>query len=588
MTEPPRVAATYRRLKHDSLGEAEYSVLKVEEGHQRGLVRSVPMSYMLHGRSSVMLDNAAGQASVTASSSGDDPYAHSSAVDTIDYFLSHSWRDRRVSKWLIMLYAVNHTFAMLSGMAVTVLFLVLEGAGVPLPTIHNCVPIPSGQFMPPSNSSPAGHVIELCPGGPFFPICNGIPMGSFVAVYLVLFFVGHKLPCRKAGRLGVFLDKACISQDDPELKAAGIAALGAVVASSKNLLSCASTDYFERLWCNYEVAIFLRIREARNVTLVPLGLPSLFLVGLVLNLVSLYLVDINPTQFINNSSGIDTGNPYWDSFLAMSICGVGFVFYAYVLVGFCLENLVIEHELRNFSVHAAKCFCCQVDHVLEDGTHIMCDRVFVENHIVELYGSVAKFNKSVRQELRETVTRQLGSGAFLFPPQALISFTFLMIVSNAEMAIFMDGYQRKVQIITTACFYSTIYLFMAVLIALLCHLLACVAPPKRVLRLRGIVAVKAAMALICTSAVMMAIAANGFIFDEDTPAAVFWTVCLAPNAFILAAALAFGMAGRHRARNEKAAAAKEEAEEAALKKQRGVVRIPPPVDEEEGETGEEG
>ena len=333
VTEP---TTAYRRLKaHSSVGEAEYAMLKVEEGHHRGLVRSVPMSYMLRGRSAVMLDNAAGQKGVASSSSGvyglagaappDDPYAHSTSVDTIDYFLSHSWRDSRICKWLIMLYAINHTFAMLSGMSISILFLVLEGAGVPLPTIHNCVPIPSGQFTPPSNAT---GFDDLCPGGPFFPICNGIPMGAFVAVYLVLFFVGHKLPGRKAARLGVFLDKACISQDDPELKAAGIAALGATVASSTNLLACASTDYFERLWCNYEVAIFLRIREARNVMLVPLGLPSLFLAGLVLNLISLYLIDVNPTQFISNghnSSGIDTGNPYWDSFLAMSPGAVGYV-----------------------------------------------------------------------------------------------------------------------------------------------------------------------------------------------------------------------------------------------------------------------
>lgn len=154
-------------------------------------------------------------------------------------------------------------------------------------------------------------------------------------------------------------------------------------------------------------------------------------------------------------------------------------------------------------------------------------------------------------------------------PAALVSFTFLMIVSNAEMAIFMSGYQRKVQIITTVCFYSTIYLFMAVLIALLCHLVACVAPPKRVLRSRGIVAIKAAIALVSSSAMLMAISANGFIFDEDTPAALFWTVCLAPNAFMLAVFLAFVLVGRCHARNDQAAAAQEEAAEVA-------VRIPLP------------
>ena len=131
VTEP---TTAYRRLKaHSSVGEAEYAMLKVEEGHHRGLVRSVPMSYMLRGRSAVMLDNAAGQKGVASSSSGvyglagaappDDPYAHSTSVDTIDYFLSHSWRDSRICKWLIMLYAINHTFAMLSGMSISILFL---------------------------------------------------------------------------------------------------------------------------------------------------------------------------------------------------------------------------------------------------------------------------------------------------------------------------------------------------------------------------------------------------------------------------------------------------------------------------------
>ena len=52
----------------------------------------------------------------------------------------------------------------------------------------------------------------------------------------------------------VFLDKLCIHQGDETIKMAGIKDLSRCLQISKTLTVLCSQDYFERLWCVYEIA----------------------------------------------------------------------------------------------------------------------------------------------------------------------------------------------------------------------------------------------------------------------------------------------------------------------------------------------
>merc|ERR1712205_221817 len=52
----------------------------------------------------------------------------------------------------------------------------------------------------------------------------------------------------------LFIDKHCIKQDEPELKARGIYGLAGFLLRSERLVLLWSPRYFTRLWCTFELA----------------------------------------------------------------------------------------------------------------------------------------------------------------------------------------------------------------------------------------------------------------------------------------------------------------------------------------------
>jgi hypothetical protein len=85
----------------------------------------------------------------------------------------------------------------------------------------------------------------------------------YAVVFCLAILLGHHF--NKLLGLGlekeIFLDKACVPQDDPVAKAAGIANLGDVIGRSKRALVLWGPDYFERVRAR---APFRRRRRARS------------------------------------------------------------------------------------------------------------------------------------------------------------------------------------------------------------------------------------------------------------------------------------------------------------------------------------
>ena len=90
-------------------------------------------------------------------------------------------------------------------------------------------------------------------------------------------------------------------------------------------------------------------------------------------------------------------------------------------IGITIARIASTHKkvfelLQNFALDRASCFCCSVNHVLEDGTKISCDRDLVYEHVRRRYGSLERFDESVRTSLKMRVQEHLGGDDFLFTP----------------------------------------------------------------------------------------------------------------------------------------------------------------------------
>lgn len=100
------------------------------------LVRGVPLAlrYVLDNGAAILAsqeragqyDGKSNQAASTR------PFSHSIARARLDMFLSHSWRDSRFAKYLILLFANNHTLAVSLATLASAAVIVLEAMGYKL------------------------------------------------------------------------------------------------------------------------------------------------------------------------------------------------------------------------------------------------------------------------------------------------------------------------------------------------------------------------------------------------------------------------------------------------------------------------
>merc|ERR1711937_692754 len=63
----------------------------------------------------------------------------------------------------------------------------------------------------------------------------------------------------------LFLDKCCINQFDEAEKMEAVRAISAFINNSERMVVCFSSDYFNRLWCAYEMATFLKFNDVEQI-----------------------------------------------------------------------------------------------------------------------------------------------------------------------------------------------------------------------------------------------------------------------------------------------------------------------------------
>jgi hypothetical protein len=334
----------------------------------------------------------------------EETFARSQKVDSLDFFLSHSWRDSGRLKWLLLLWQMNFRFAFLVSNVVGAVAL---AAFCAYPSLQNM------------NTFVISHVMRIG-----------------VAVLLCLLLVyGHHLTGTNPM---IFLDKACINQTDPVLKEIGIKNIGGFLRQSNSMLVTWGSDYFSRLWCCYELSLYIKLRGADAVRLVPsiqAWYGVAFMVMIIVMDVIYIVVDLlvfegwDCSAFPVCTPGgvrVDKGKYIELIVLCYAFCsGYFMASYKFTLYE---QRQKLKTDLATFDVHNVKAWCCEVNHVLPDGARIPCDRDFVEASIKTWYGEegrdgLEEFNDQVRTQLSAQVASLLGK-------ESVLSFQFVVLISN--------------------------------------------------------------------------------------------------------------------------------------------------------------
>jgi hypothetical protein len=234
---------TQQRLAH--VAERRDNLAKVLDVDD---VRGVPLKSLLASCAALFAEG--GQAA------REDPagtFGKSRSVKALDYFVSHSWRSVRWGKYAALLLHFNFSWALVALCCVGYVAYVVG--------MLYFDELPRFFVTQAGASGVDSRTIELS----MFSVIVGA-----LALFAVL-LCGHHAGASRY----LFLDIACIPQDDAERQAKAIQQLGAVLDRSKSMICLIDEHYWKRLWCVFEVASFYRRAGPSRLVLIPLHLSKL-------------------------------------------------------------------------------------------------------------------------------------------------------------------------------------------------------------------------------------------------------------------------------------------------------------------------
>eukprot|EP00405_Crypthecodinium_cohnii_P039350 CAMPEP_0206539748 /NCGR_PEP_ID=MMETSP0325_2-20121206/8600_1 /ASSEMBLY_ACC=CAM_ASM_000347 /TAXON_ID=2866 /ORGANISM="Crypthecodinium cohnii, Strain Seligo" /LENGTH=575 /DNA_ID=CAMNT_0054037351 /DNA_START=290 /DNA_END=2016 /DNA_ORIENTATION=- len=270
------------------------------------LLRGVRLAKVMRGCGNIFR-NSKGSAST---------YQLSESVSSITYFISHNWAIPRVAKYLSLAFKFNMYLAMSAGFASLALGFGLGIAGL-LPVMQS-----------ETQEYPMGFATRM----------------FTIPVILVTLLFGGDLVCWycPATNPVMFLDKACIHQEDKALQRAGISKLGAFLRASDKMLVLLTPLYLRKLWTVYEVASFFSVHDLSKLEVLPVMLPIAFV---------LFVTLMYGYQFFMVAVHV-LGVPSWIHWLVNYL---GSLAYLFCLRNWARSKVEIQHSIANFSVHKANC-----------------------------------------------------------------------------------------------------------------------------------------------------------------------------------------------------------------------------------------
>mmetsp|Transcript_61400 Transcript_61400/g.95323 ORF Transcript_61400/g.95323 Transcript_61400/m.95323 type:complete len:401 (+) Transcript_61400:2-1204(+) len=260
-----------------------------------------------------------------------------------------------------------------------------------------------------------------------------------VAVFFFVFLFYHMLVCdRCAARM--WLDKLCIHQTNLDIMGSGVSALPEFVHKSTRMLVLWSENYFERLWCNAELATFIATHDGVDgIDIVPLWLAPWILTTIIMDLISASLstyfyflapILISKLECLGQAGSIIVGN----TFAIGIVFGLGYI-PSVIPNWFLFRTKADMHELlqkqvSSFSFADAKC-------------SVESDRAIVHNLVSQLYAEhgrcpIQAFDRHINTVLRDDMRTQIGSATQITYRQSLIVFMPLAFSALVNV-LYCDG-----------------------------------------------------------------------------------------------------------------------------------------------------
>lgn len=313
-------------------------------------------------------------------STTEDDYPLSFQVEELDIFLSHSWHAPWWMKYLTLLFYFNAVPTVVAVVVAAILNVLAKW-------LTSCS-------------------FSMC--WPKFSLI------LYSSVFLLTLFTWHHVSAAAEFACEtIFLDKVCIHQTDPALKARGIKSIGGLLSKSKRMLVAWDPSYFTRLWCTFELAAFKHAQPQAEIALLPIVLGRI-------------------TTMLAITSWA------WEGFRAFALLKQAFfreiIYFAVTYI--CAEEFCrfldevrgLKSELKQFSVRKAKCYCCSVNHRLPGTEQVLpCDREEVNGSIAHWYGGdnmqigLNKFDEMIHGRFKNEISAAINGSR--------IPYTFVLLAT---------------------------------------------------------------------------------------------------------------------------------------------------------------
>ena len=336
--------------------------------------------------------------------------------DSIDIFLSHVWATSPITRYIGLLWYNNSLISACTALIAVGLMSVMLAAFV------------DGRYWVWFESK-------------FLLTVHSLTSLIGTAFLFISLFSVHILKKLLHFRESVyFMDRCCIEQEDHCVKLTEIRQIPYIIMKSKSMLILLSENYFRRLWCCYEMAVFVSSHKGRKVQLpilLPLRLVMITLLLVLVDLIYVVLIRSNLRTVGQLEGQIST---------RLILFRILTCFYSVVVAGLCLyfatawnkENMKHTQVLRTFSLSDVEC-------------SDLADKDVLVDDIAFRFGSVEIFEKFVRNDMLNLVikmnTPRIHLLLFAGLPQLFSMFGYVNALSQRIglfcMASFDKGFAPR-------------------------------------------------------------------------------------------------------------------------------------------------